>query len=759
MTHPMKLKSPKPCKNSLKRTRLLHQISAANAQILVLHGKAGYGKTELARQYCEEFAGTSAWYILDEAANEPEQFDGYLDAVFRGNLPGYGEEGEDGDISEGAEKSAFSRILLRAGRALEAGGTPFLLVFDGFETVKNEEILMRVRELAGDLPEAFRLCIITRGHVPDFLSRFVMAGNCLVLDEQELAFSREEEEALARTVLADETGRGPVLRQLHEVLCGWPAGMMLALLFIKKTGIQDGMLDWPYLVRTSMIGGFLNFEMFRELTETEREFLIRTADLEELEAEACSQILGREDSQALIGGLLEEGILCYEWDKDGVKIRRHPIVDLYLESCGDKKLSLETARRAAEYWLEKRNFLRAVRQAAKIGYTALMLKLMEFPGAELLKAGQEEALGVCVRCLEEAGLLVAGKVPPRQMAAMPEVLGTAAQYYYKAGFPERMENCFNQADSTFGKENKFSMYRGLYRGLLHFEEDAEKNRGLIHNTLFLLEENRYPLPYLDEQEKRLLERVKAEKAGEGADTLRVTFFGDFKAEVEEAGKPLSWRTRKGGELFAYMVKLAGKPVGRKQLLAALWNDELPDNAVTMLHNMLYNLRKELSAYQMEDLIEYKDKVYRIHMERIETDLREIDRLCRLADQNDREGLLKNQERFKTYWGRYLEDMDSMWAAEDREYYDTRFLKACTLLAEEALREGRPADGALFYKNAMLVNSYSEELEAELLKCYGEMGNLKQAKTEYERFSALIKKELQMEPGQRLRQIYRQILNP
>lgn len=744
-----KIKPPATFAEHLARKALLEEIQNCGASLLVLHGKAGYGKTELARQLCADFAGNVSWYRLDASDNAPKQFVEYLNAVCSDALPGYAGE---------KEEAFFPQLLLRMQRALETEGKGFLLVLDSFETICNEEVLWMVRRLAAQSCGGFRLCIITRGRIPAFLSRFVVNGSCKILDEQELAFSREEEKELLRRLLPDkERDIKAILEQMHGKLGGWPAGVMLAGLFFRKYGICNGQIDWQRLVRTSMIGGFLESELFGELEEEERAFLIQTADMEELDEEVCDVVLGREDSRTLIQNFLEKDILCYRTAEEGAEICRHPIVELYLESSGNPRRAADTACRAAEYSLERRHFLKAAKQAAGLGHTTLVLTLMEQFGAELFGEKQWEALEICVCHLEQTGLLAAGKVPDGRLAGRTEVLGTAAQYYYRTGRIEQMEHCFNQADSVFGKENKFGMYRALYRGLLHYKGDAEKNHKLICNTLFLLEENHYPLPYLKQEDKELLSRIREGEAGEKKGVLKVAFFGDFRAEVDGEGKPLSFRTRKGGELFAYMLKRNGKPVGRKQLLAVLWNDELPENAVAMLHNMFYNLRKELSAYQMENLIEYKDKEYRVHMELVETDLDEIDRLCRMADQNDHRQLLEHQERFKTYWGRYLEDMDGFWAMEDREYYDTRFMKGCSILAKEAVKSGRPGDGALFYKNAMLVNGYSEEWEAGLLKCYGMMGNLKQVKNEYERFCAYIKKELRTGPGERLNRVYREII--
>lgn len=749
MIRPAKTKLPKPFAGSLRRAKLLEELLGSEASVLVFHGKAGYGKTELARQLCEEFAGLSAWCRLDVSDNEPERFAVCLDAVFSDSLSGYAGENEE---------PLLSQILLRAEEALEAEDQRFLLVLDSFETIENEKCQDFLRRMAEESGGKLCLCLITRGRIPDFLSRFVTNGSCRILDEEELAFSPEEERKLWRRLLPGERKAWePLWEQVHIRLQGWPAGVMLAGLFFQRYGVLSGPPNWEFLLQASRIGSFLDFELFGPLPEEEKNFLLQTAGLKELNAKLCDAVLERENSRGLIRSLLEKNIFCCDPCSQTAGICRHPIVELYLESRGDQKQAAGTACRAAQYCLEKREFLKAARQAAGAGHTPLLLTLMEQFGGELLQKEQWEVLEICVRYLEREGFLTAGKVPDRRIAGETEALGTAAQYYYRTGQTERMEDCLNQADSTFGKENKFGMYRALYRGLLHYRADEEKNQKQICNTLFLLEENHVPLPYLKPEERELLTVIKKGGAGEKNGRLKVTFFGDFRAQVNGEEKPLSFRTRKGGELFAYMIKQNGKPVGRKQLLAALWSDGLPDNAVTMLHNMLYNLRKELSAYRLENLIEYKDKVYRVHMEQVETDLPEIDRLCRMADQSDPGELLRHAERFKSYWGRYLEDVDGLWAVEDREYYDTRFMKACSILAKEAAKSGRPAEGALFYKNAMLVNGYSEEWEAGLLRCYGKMGNLRQVKDEYERFCAFVKKELQTGPGEKLRQAYREIV--
>ena len=367
----------------------------------------------------------------------------------------------------------------------------------------------------------------------------------------------------------------------------------------------------------------------------------------------------------------------------------------------------------------------------------------------MLNNSQDQLLSLCLKGVEQS---VSGQKLP------PEFLGLAAQYCYKTGQYEQMEKYLNQADSSFGKENKFGMYRGLYKGLLRYGKDPEKYEKQISNTLFLLEENHCRLPFLKPPELEILSRLEAEKSRKLPGKLNVTCFGEFQVTAAREEKPLSWRTRKGQELFAYLVELDGKAVGRNQLFKQLWSEDLPDNAVTMLHNMLYNIRKELSAYHLEDLIQYKEKRYRINMEKIESDLGEIRHLCALVDQKNAEELRKHKDRFTRYWGRYLEDMDNQWMNELREYYDARFLKGCTLLAEDAAAAGRFQEAVRFLKNALAINSYSEELAGNLLKCYGAMRNLNMVKLEYERFTSLLERDLEMKPGRKLAEIYKEALS-
>ncbi len=751
-----KIKFPRKCSHSLERTALLEKLLAAEAPVLMLHGKAGYGKTELVRQYCEKSSGASFWYFLDSSDNDIWKFLSCLDCLFSRMFQEY----ELSSQPEGIE-ARFFRMMLKASEQLEQDeNSQYVLVFDSLEALRNDRILDIIKKMVSSLPENLKLVFTTRGGVPDFMCRYMINGTCLVLDEADLAFTEGEQWALAERLLScKEKEQEEILGQCARLLGGWPAGLVLALLCMEKRRLKAGFSDWSYLFQDSMINSFISSEIFQELSEEEKDFLIRTSGMLELKKEICDRVLQRNNSGTMIRKLLEKNLLFSCGERGTGRICQHEPLRLFLSEQADNSMQVETARKTAEYYLDEKKYLQAVRQAMDIGYTALIIKIMETYGSQLLTREEDQVLGLCVRYLEEEAKVMEEKpVPGQKLIPGPEVLGIAAQYYYKSGMPEVMERYFNQADSSFGKENKFAMYRGLYKGLLKYQEEPSKYEKQISNTLFLLEENRYSLPFLKKEELEVLRRLEAEKRQEAPGKLKVTFFGDFQAMVVKEQKPLSWRTRKGCELFACLVELNGQAVGRKQLFHKLWSEDLPDNAVNMLHNMLYNIRKELSAYHMEDLIQYKDRMYCIRMEDIETDLPEIHRLCDLIDQNNTEELKQHKERFASYWGQYLDDMDSQRIMEQREYYDTRFFMGCTMLAKEAAAYGEFTEAIMLLKNAMMVNCYSEELSGSLLECYGAVQNLKLAKAEYKRFSALLEKDLGLKPGRELTEIYKKVMS-
>lgn len=239
--------------------------------------------------------------------------------------------------------------------------------------------------------------------------------------------------------------------------------------------------------------------------------------------------------------------------------------------------------------------------------------------------------------------------------------------------------------------------------------------------------------------------------------IKVSAFGTFRAVILSDGKELAWRTKKGCELFAYLLDLNGEAVERKTLLAVLWQEEIPDNAVAMLHNMFYNIRKELSHYQLESLIQYKNRKYVMDTGMIQSDVENIRSAAGYVERKDMERLMRNRHLFDSWWGVYLEDMDNVWIRDRQEYYGKIFERGCIMIGA-AFMEWQSYEKAVPYlKNALSVSCYSEKIMGMLLQCYSRSGELGSAKKQYEGFCRLLKKELDIMPGKELQESYRKCM--
>ncbi len=365
-------------------------------------------------------------------------------------------------------------------------------------------------------------------------------------------------------------------------------------------------------------------------------------------------------------------------------------------------------------------------------------------GESLLRSGADgrEAVGELLAELEQEGVVLP-----------PPVMGLAGEYYYAVGNFSEAERCLNDADASCGAENRFAIYRSIYRALLHYEENPSHYVKLLNNAAFFLHEHKEPLPYLTESDAVRLESIRSTQQGRERKLL-VRTLGGFSVCAEEDGRELPWRTRKGRELFAYLVEREGEPVDRSRLIEVLWDEEVPKNAVALLHNMIYNMRKELSAYGLERIVVYEKRRYRVSMDAIDADVVRLHEIMRAVKNADLGVLHRERGFFLSYGGAYLKDVDSRWADACRNAVDEAYRAGCGLLAEDAVREGDYEMAVTLYDNVLSVFPYEEGAVARLLELYAKQRRWGKREECYKAFAARLEEDLGVTPSEEVLVAYR-----
>lgn len=716
-----KWRVPEVSRFCIDRKKLNRLFDDTREQAVIVSGKAGSGKTNAMAQYCR--GKDVLWYTFDLSDNEEENF------------------------SNNFLLRVMSELDERKDR--ERNGS-CCLVMDEFQTVTNPNVLNNIQRLLEYASGKFRIFILTSSYMQSCFSKFVIEGRYKKITEEHLRFSLGEIGELAEKYFEKKQVRQEYLQKIEKLTQGWAVAVRCLLQTMEGAENISKVMEMTayHLLMETILYDYIYYEIYEKFSHDEQDFLIKTAGLYELEAVLCDDCLDREDSGKRLHNFMRKYMLYTVWEGEGRYFRYFELFQIFLLEQGGKKQQREMEQLATEFYLKEQRYDKAVYHA---GDTEEQIKrIFDEYGKKMLQDGKLDLIEHCIDVLQRKG---------HEFSVIG--LEIAAEYFYRTGNHEQMERCLNCADSMFGKENKYGMYRSLYRALFHYEESQERYAKQINEVLFFLEENKILLPYLLEPDKKTLNRIMAERElqlqNHAEKKIKVSAFGTFRVVILEDGKELSWRTRKGCELFAYLLDRNGEAVERKTLLSELWKEELPNNAVAMLHNMFYNIRKELSYYNLEHIIQYKNKKYQMDVSVIESDLCEMKNAAGCVEKKKKEKLKEYKDLFWTYRGRYLEDIDNEWAREKQEYYEKIFEKGCCMLAEKCMEQGEYEEALVYLKNALAVSIYSENIVSMMLQCYHKTGDLKSAKKQYESFVLLLKKELDVEPGVEVQKNYRKCM--
>lgn len=341
-----------------------------------------------------------------------------------------------------------------------------------------------------------------------------------------------------------------------------------------------------------------------------------------------------------------------------------------------------------------------------------------------------------------------------------EILTKAGNWYLKKGNTDRAMECWMSCDNyhstaeAFLKYNQELLREGqnemLKQTAAYLRRGSREAAGGIYEALI-------PASELEQEICRVEALLETNRLSEDFH-MKVQYFGGFHVYLGEDRHEMAWRTKKTAELFAFLLQRKGHAVKREELLRILWPEEYPNNAIAMLHNMFYNIRKELTPFGQNDRIVYAGKEYMMDVSGVSTDIAQIQRLCTAVEEKDTDVLKDNASCFYQYWGAFMEGIENNWCSMKKYYYEKCFLDGCELLGSILIREKNFAEAVKVFQAGLDADSYSERLAIHLIQCYGELGERKEGKKLYEKICRIYKEELGVLPVNELRKAYDVCLN-
>ena len=334
----------------LTRPALLERLAAgAGQRLTVVVGSAGSGKSVLLSSWtAARPAGVTSWLSCDEADADPVRFwAGFIESL-QAVAPGFGADAAELLAMDGEMSADVTASIVNDATRLPAGSA---IVVDDFHTAATGAA-RDMTDLVTRWPaERAQLVLASRADPPLRLHRLRLSGELCEIRDQDLYLSRPECAALLAN-FGVQIG-GAELALLYERSEGWVAALQMAALTLR--GARDPAQAARALdVRSHAIAEYFVGEVLQQQPPEVARFMLDTSVLDELTAEACEAVTGRQDAASLLRSIEAANLFIVALDDDRTSYRYHHLVHQVLRAelhATDPPRELALQLRAAE-WLE-----------------------------------------------------------------------------------------------------------------------------------------------------------------------------------------------------------------------------------------------------------------------------------------------------------------------------------------------------------------------------------------------------------------------
>ena len=225
-------------------------------------------------------------------------------------------------------------------------------------------------------------------------------------------------------------------------------------------------------------------------------------------------------------------------------------------------------------------------------------------------------------------------------------------------------------------------------------------------------------------------------------------------EVLDGGREVPLGGSKQRALLAFLLLHANRVVPRDRLIDELWDTAPPETARTALQVHVSQLRKALGR----DAIVTRAPGYVIQVGPGELDLERFERLVAAADRTDASQAAKTLREALALWrGPPLADLGDSVARAERAQLEEQRLLALEQRIDADLELGLHAQLVPELEALVREHPLRERLRAQLMLALYRCGRQAEALDAYQRGRRLLSDELGLEPGDRLKQLEKAIL--
>ncbi len=365
----------------VSRAHLIEAARASERRAVAITAPAGYGKSTLLTDWARHETRAVAYVGLDRFDDDPSALIAALAATYVRMRPN--RTALVTGIS-GPGMSVLGRSAPRFAALLASDEAPFVLMLDDLHELRSPDCHDVLGVVLAGIPKGSQLVTASRSEQPHV--GFTRArGEVYELRTIDLALDAGGAALIfadARTALTPERAAHVIERTE-----GWPVGLQLAALIERESPENGSGVSGD----DRYVADYLYHETLARLPEPMRQFLRRTAVLDQLSAPLCDAVMGEPGSQALLVELEASNLFLVPLDRRRGWFRHHALFREFLlaELERAEPDSIETYHRRAADWYEQHGSpALALEHMLKAGETQRSVRLVTQLVLPTYQAGQ-----------------------------------------------------------------------------------------------------------------------------------------------------------------------------------------------------------------------------------------------------------------------------------------------------------------------------------------------------------------------------------
>jgi len=243
---------------------------------------------------------------------------------------------------------------------------------------------------------------------------------------------------------------------------------------------------------------------------------------------------------------------------------------------------------------------------------------------------------------------------------------------------------------------------------------------------------------------------------------KINFYGLGPFYLEYQGEKVdgsSWISKRALYLLMYLLMAKDRHVAAEELVDIFWEESEIEDGKNKLYNTIYLLRRSLAKDGIpKDIIESVSGGYSINNNyQIWCDWNYFESKTDELIYEDDFKVVELDKIFQLYRGDFLPSLRyEGWTELQREKLRENYLTLIEILSSKLYAEQRYRDSVNYLHRGIEYDPYRENFYLLYIKCLVKLGRIAEAINSYKKCEHILKEELDVLPGQELKNEYHKI---